>query len=124
MNAASSLAGDFFAGNGIGEALTNATVSAGIGFATGILGGDGIRYKNGQYAKTKQAMNVAKTAVDTSRNKTERHATKLVYKSAKKMFEGTYANESITTLGYCLLLTPLSSAAGKGTSWLTERIFS
>ncbi len=123
INAGTSVASDIVAGNSLGETITNGVVSAGIGFATGYLGGNGIRHKSTDYTKTKQAMNVAKKAIDTARTKTERHTAKIAYKTATKVFKKTYEDASFSTLGYCLISTPVSSTVGKGVNWLTDKIF-
>lgn len=123
INAGTSVASDIVAGNSLGETITNGVVSAGIGFATGYLGGNGIRHKSNDYTQTKQAMNVAKKAIDTARTKTERHTAKIAYKTATKVFKKTYEDASFSTLGYCLISTPVSSTVGKGVNWLTDKIF-
>lgn len=48
--------------------------------------GNGIRHKSTDYTKTKQAMNMAKQAVESARTKTERHAAKLAAKAATNAF--------------------------------------
>ena len=68
-------------------------------------------------------MNAARKAVDSARTKVERHTAKLAAKVATRAFKKAYAGASLNTLGYCLISTPISSTIGKGTNWLTERLF-
>ena len=44
-------------------------------------------------------------------------------KNGYATFKKAYAGASLNTLGYCLISTPISSTIGKGTNWLTERLF-